>query len=27
LRLVRSGNDWTEFEVRFSAVDGVNGVA
>jgi len=27
LRLVRSGNDWTEFEVRFSVVDGVNGVA
>ena len=27
LRLLRSGNDWTEFEVRFSAVDGVNGVA
>jgi signal transduction histidine kinase len=27
LRLVRSENDWTEFEVRFSAVDGVNGVA
>jgi len=27
LRLVRSGNDWTEFEVRFSAVDGVNGMA
>jgi signal transduction histidine kinase len=27
LRLVRSGNDWTEFEVRFSAVDGVDGVA
>lgn len=27
LRLVRSGNDWTEFEVRFSAGDGVNGVA
>src|SRR5207249_10813798 len=27
LRLVRSKNDWTEFEVRFSAVDGVNGVA
>src|SRR5205809_1696009 len=27
LRLARSVNDWTEFEVRFSAVDGVNGVA
>src|SRR2546429_192170 len=27
LRLVRSEDDWTEFEVRFSAVDGVNGVA
>ena len=27
LRLIRSENDWTEFEVRFSAVDGVNGVA
>src|SRR6266508_3219056 len=27
LRLVRSEGDWTEFEVRFSAVDGVNGVA
>src|SRR5204862_511100 len=27
LRLVRSENDWTEFEVRFSAVDGGNGVA
>jgi signal transduction histidine kinase len=27
LCLVRSENDWTEFEVRFSAVDGVNGVA
>src|SRR5436190_2977709 len=27
LRLVLSENDWTEFEVRFSAVDGVNGVA
>jgi signal transduction histidine kinase len=27
LRLVRSENDWTEFEVRFSTVDGVNGVA
>lgn len=27
LRLIRSGNDWTEFEVRFSAVGGVNGVA
>jgi len=27
LRLVRSENDWTEFEVRFSASDGVNGVA
>ena len=26
LRLVRSENDWTEFEVRFSAVNGVNGV-
>jgi signal transduction histidine kinase len=26
LRLVRSENDWTEFEVRFSAADGVNGV-
>jgi signal transduction histidine kinase len=24
LRLVRSENDWTEFEVRFSAADGVN---
>jgi signal transduction histidine kinase len=27
LRLVRSDNDWTEFEVRFPAVDGVNAVA
>jgi signal transduction histidine kinase len=27
LRLVRSENDWTEFEVRFSAANGVNGVA
>lgn len=27
LRLVRSENDWTEFEVRFPAVDGVNAVA
>ncbi|MFZ0918296.1 MAG: HAMP domain-containing sensor histidine kinase [Candidatus Udaeobacter sp.] len=27
LRLVRSEKDWTEFEVRFSAVDGFNGVA
>ena len=27
LRLVRSENDWTEFEVRFSAVNGVNAVA
>ena len=27
LRLVRSGNDWTEFEVRFSPASGVNGVA
>jgi signal transduction histidine kinase len=27
LRLVRSGNDWTEFEVRFLAADGVNAVA
>jgi signal transduction histidine kinase len=27
LRMVRSGNDWTEFEVRFSTVGGVNGVA
>jgi signal transduction histidine kinase len=27
LRLIRSENDWTEFEVRFSAIDGVNGVA
>ena len=27
LRLVRSGNDWTEFEVRFSAANGVNTVA
>jgi len=27
LRLVRSESDWTEFEVRFSAVDSVNGVA
>jgi signal transduction histidine kinase len=27
LRLVCSENDWTEFEVRFSAADGVNGVA
>jgi hypothetical protein len=24
---VRSKNDWTEFEVRFSAADGVNAVA
>jgi signal transduction histidine kinase len=27
LRLIRSKNDWTEFEVRFPAVDGVNGFA
>jgi signal transduction histidine kinase len=27
LRLVSSENDWTEFEVRFPAADGVNGVA
>jgi signal transduction histidine kinase len=27
LRLVRSENDWTEFEVRFPAADGVNGFA
>lgn len=27
LRLVRSENGWTEFEVRFSAAHGVNGVA
>ncbi len=27
LRLVRSDNDWTEFEVRFPAVDGVNAIA
>jgi signal transduction histidine kinase len=27
LFLVRSESDWTEFEVRFSAMDGVNGVA
>jgi signal transduction histidine kinase len=27
LRLVRSENDWTEFEVRFPATDGVNAVA
>jgi signal transduction histidine kinase len=27
LRLVRSENDWTEFEVRFSAPNGVNTVA
>jgi signal transduction histidine kinase len=27
LRLVRSENDWTEFEVRFPAVNGVNAVA
>ncbi|MGE5214115.1 MAG: sensor histidine kinase [Nitrospirota bacterium] len=26
LRLVRSENDWTEFEVRFSAVNGANAV-
>ncbi|MGE5208567.1 MAG: sensor histidine kinase [Alphaproteobacteria bacterium] len=26
LRLVRSDNDWTEFEVRFSAANGVNAV-
>ena len=26
LRLVRSQDDWTEFEVRFSAVNGVNGL-
>src|SRR6266478_7705702 len=26
LRLVRSENDWTEFEVRFSAADGVNAI-
>jgi signal transduction histidine kinase len=27
LRLVRSKNDWTEFEVRFSAANGVNAIA
>jgi signal transduction histidine kinase len=27
LRMVRSENDWTEFEVRFPAADGVNPVA
>jgi signal transduction histidine kinase len=27
LRLVRSENDWTEFEVRFSSANGVNAVA
>ena len=27
LRLVRSENDWTEFEVRFPAADGVNAIA
>jgi signal transduction histidine kinase len=27
LRLVRSENDWTEFEVRFSTVGGDNEVA
>jgi signal transduction histidine kinase len=27
LRLVRSENDWTEFEVRFPAANGVNAVA
>jgi signal transduction histidine kinase len=27
LRLVRSANDWTEFEVRFSAANGVNASA
>jgi signal transduction histidine kinase len=27
VRLVRSENDWTEFEVRFPAVNGVNAVA
>ncbi|HYY34796.1 MAG TPA: sensor histidine kinase, partial [Candidatus Binatia bacterium] len=27
LRLVRSENDWTEFEVCFLAADGVNAVA
>jgi signal transduction histidine kinase len=27
LRLVRSESDWTEFEVRFPAANGVNGVA
>ena len=27
LRLIRSENDWTEFEVRFPAADGVNAVA
>jgi signal transduction histidine kinase len=27
LRLLRSENDWTEFEVRFSAANGVNGIA
>ena len=26
LRLVRSESDWTEFEVRFSAANGVNAV-
>ncbi|MBO0694656.1 MAG: HAMP domain-containing histidine kinase [Verrucomicrobia bacterium] len=27
LRLIRSGDDWTEFEVRFRAADSVNGAA
>jgi signal transduction histidine kinase len=27
LRLVRSGNDWTEFEVRFLGANGINAVA
>jgi signal transduction histidine kinase len=27
LCLIRSENDWTEFEVRFPAADGVNAVA
>jgi signal transduction histidine kinase len=27
LRLVCSENDWTEFEVRFAAADGVNAIA
>jgi hypothetical protein len=26
LRLVRSENDWTEFEVRFLAANGINAV-